>query len=97
MEAYFYVLHSEKLKRFYSGVTTLGVQDRFESHLKKVYGKSNFTQKADDWTIFLTIRCKDFSQARRIELHVKKMKSSKYIQNLKNYPELVEKILEKFS
>jgi putative endonuclease len=33
----------------------------------------------------------------KIERHIKKMKSKKYIQNLKKYPEMVEKLLIKNS
>ncbi|TVP44488.1 MAG: GIY-YIG nuclease family protein [Mongoliibacter sp.] len=96
MDAYFYILHSQKLGRFYSGITTLDPSQRLENHVNKIYGNSNFTRKADDWNLFLAIKCQDFSQARKLEIHIKKMKSSTYIQNLKMYPEIIEKLLSKF-
>ena len=37
------------------------------------------------------------SMENRLEIHNKKMKSKMYIQNLKKYPEIVEKILIKNS
>ena len=97
MDKFFvYILYSKSLDRFYTGVTTLAIEERIQNHIKKKYGNLNFTQKAEDWELFHFIQCNDFSQARRIELHVKKMKSKIYIKNLKLYPELIAKLLEKF-
>jgi len=55
-----------------------------------------YTSKADDWELFLTIDCKIKQQATNIESHIKKMKSKVYIQNLKKYPEMIEKLIQKF-
>jgi putative endonuclease len=38
---------------------------------------------------------KDFNHALRIEKHIKRMKSKTFIQNLKKYPELLEKTVAK--
>jgi len=46
-----------------------------------------FTAKADDWNLFFSLECRDISHAKQIEKHIKKMKSRKYIENLKSYPE----------
>jgi len=35
--------------------------------------------------------------AGKIEIHIKKMKSKKYIQDLKKYPEIAQKLLKKYS
>jgi putative endonuclease len=43
--------------------------------------------------LFLRIDVSDFSHALRLERKIKSMKSSIYIQNLKKYPELVQKII----
>ncbi|MCH7401819.1 GIY-YIG nuclease family protein [Belliella kenyensis] len=96
MTTHFYILRSEKLNRYYSGITTLDPNERLKNHLVKLYSKDNFTQKSDDWIIFLSIACQDYSQARKLELHVKRMKSSKYIENMKRYPEMIDKLLERF-
>jgi len=77
-------------------MTTLDVNERLENHLGKKYSTSNFTQKANDWTLFHSIECANISQARLIELHIKKMKSSTYIKNLKRYPEISRKLLKKY-
>lgn len=96
MTTHIYILYSEKLNKFYSGITTLKPHERLKNHIDKIYSKNNFSQKTDDWVIFLSILCQDYSQARKIELHLKRMKSSVYIRNLKKYPELIDKLLDKY-
>jgi|AntRauTorcE11897_2_1112592.scaffolds.fasta_scaffold180653_1 putative endonuclease len=96
MESFVYILFSEDLDRFYTGLTTLTIDERLENHLEKKYSELNYTQKTDDWELFYAIKCEDFSQARKIELHIKRMKSKIYIQNLVKYPEITEKLLEKY-
>ena len=91
-----YILHSSKLNRFYTGSSELAASERLELHHKKYYGGNKFTAKADDWKLFMTIECSNKSQALAIEKHIKKMKSSKYINNLKQYPEMIDKLLDKY-
>jgi len=95
MEAFIYILFSENLNRFYTGLTTPTIDQRLENHLEKKYNELNFTQKADDWELFYSIKCEDYSQARKIELRIKRMKSKIYIQNLMKYPEITEQLLSK--
>jgi putative endonuclease len=84
-----YLLHSEKLRRFYIGFTEdLELRLWFHEHAE---GRK-FTAKAKDWKLFLVIHCESRSQGLAIEQHIKRMKSSVYIQNLKRYPEMVEKL-----
>jgi len=71
MGAFVYILFSEKLNRSYTGITTLIIEEWIENHLKKKYGKLNFTQKADDGKLFQPIKYKDYSQARKVKLHIK--------------------------
>ena len=97
MEKFFvYILYSQKLDRYYTGVTTLSVEERLENHIQKSYGKLNFTQKAEDWALFWSLECVSFNQARNIELHIKKMKSRTYIQNLTRYAEISDRLLAKY-
>jgi len=96
MKFFVYILYSEKLQRFYTGVTTLDIEERLENHIDKKYGKLNFTQKANDWKLFHYIQCENFSQARKIELHIKKMKSKLYIHNLKKYSDIEKNLLIKY-
>ena len=91
-----YILFSRSLDRYYIGSTRLSVENRLRQHLSKIYGKNKFTAKADDWDIFLELKCSSEKQARDIEKHIKSMKSKKYIENLKVYPEIIEKLKSKY-
>jgi putative endonuclease len=97
MNAIVYILRSNKLDRFYIGSTELTAEERLFQHNSLAYGKMKFTATADDWTIFLEISCNSISTARQIEFHIKKMKSSVYIRNLKQYPEMIEKLIIKYT
>lgn len=94
---YCYIIYSEYLNRFYIGATSLLPELRLENHLSEYYLSAKFTARANDWTIFLSIPCSSYEQARKIESHIKKMKSKKYIENLKAYPEIIEKLIIKYS
>lgn len=69
---------------------------RLEQHNSHFF-KNSFTQKYSDWEIYHLITCENRTQARKIENHIKKMKSRKYIENLKQYPEISIRLLEKFA
>ena len=88
-----YILHSESLSRFYTGYTS-NYDVRSVFHENPDFRK--FTYNADDWLLFLKIGCQAQHQAMGIEKHIKQMKSSVYIRNLKNYPEMVLKLLDKY-
>jgi putative endonuclease len=92
-----YILYSKKLNRFYTGLTTLPLEERVNNHLKKKYDSKNFTQKADDWTIYISFELYNYSQGRKLELFIKKMKSSKFIRSLKDDEKKYESILKKFN
>jgi putative endonuclease len=67
-----------------------------DKHNRSAYGKNKFTSKASDWIVYYTIRCSSYGQAVRIEKHIKRMKSRRYLQNLSRYPEMVLKLLDKY-
>jgi putative endonuclease len=69
---------------------------RFQNHLDKFYPNS-FTSKANDWVVYYSIELLNISSAIRFEKHIKKMKSRKFIENLKNSPELEADLKLKFS
>ncbi len=95
MLSFVYILFSEKLNCFYTGATIQEINERLEKHLQKKYERLNYTQKANDWKLFYSIKCNDYSQARKIEMHIKSMKSKIYTRNLLKYPEITEKLLLK--
>ena len=89
-----YILYSKSLDRFYTGSCN-DISYRTDQHLNKEHIKS-FTARADDWILFWHYDDLNYKQAREIEVHIKKMKSKIYIQNLKEYPEIILKLKEKY-
>jgi putative endonuclease len=87
-----YILYSQKLAKYYVGATQEDVLSRIEKHNNHMYGEHRFTAATNDWQLFLFIASDDYAHAVRIERHIKKMKSKVYINNLKKYPELAEKL-----
>jgi putative endonuclease len=90
---YCYIIRSESLDRYYIGQTD-DFSNRIQMHNS---GFSPFTSMATDWNLFLLIPCKEKSIALRLERHKKSMKSRVYIENLIRYPEIVERLLQKFN
>ncbi|MBF04195.1 MAG: excinuclease ABC subunit C [Flavobacterium sp.] len=89
-----YILYSKKLNRYYIGYTS-DFDLRLEFHKNTTTRK--FTYNATDWILFLKIDCATKKQALSIEKHIKNMKSKTYIQNLLQYPEIIQKLLEKYT
>lgn len=93
MNHFVYILHSKKLNRYYIGYTT-NIDLRLEFHKNSPSNK--FTSNAKDWILFLSFNCNDKTQALSIEKHIKNMKSKTYIENLIQYPEIIDKLLVKY-
>ena len=89
-----YILHSEKLNRYYIGYTS-NFDLRLEFH--KNAPSNKYTANAEDWTLFFSLTCHSKAQALSIEKHIKKMKSKTYIENLIKYPEVSDKLLAKYA
>ena len=96
MNPYCYILYSKSLKKFYTGVCQGNLKDRIIKHNNRSYGNHRFTASANDWELYMAIMVKDFAHAVRIERHIKGMKSSKYIHNLKTYPDIIDKLLIRY-
>jgi putative endonuclease len=64
-------------------------------HAEKQF-ENSFTTKANDWELFHSITCKSRTQSLKIEDHNKKMKSRKYLLDLKAYPEITAKLRIKY-
>ena len=93
MENTVYILHSNNLDRYYIGFTQ-DLDARLEFH-ENADGRK-FTAKATDWELFYRISCNNKSQGLAIEKHIKNMKSKVYINNLKLYPEIMDKLKIKY-
>jgi putative endonuclease len=87
-----YILYSPSLKRYYTG-SCKEVIERLDQHLSKHFQKA-FTKIATDWILFFSYENLNYSRARKTELYIKKMKSKKFIENLKVHPEIFERILK---
>jgi putative endonuclease len=87
-----YILYSEKLDKYYIGACKDELQKRIDNHNTGFYGSKTFTSNASDWILYLKIETQDYAHAIRIERKIKSMKSRVYIENLKKYSELVEKV-----
>ena len=70
---------------------------RLDEHQTEYYGSNHFTSGTKDWEEFMIISCASYGQARKIENHIKRMKSKTYIRNLKQYPEMVMKLIKRTS
>lgn len=89
-----YILYSISIDTFYIG-ETVDIEKRLEEHNTRYYSTS-FTKQVTDWSLYHVIECDSRVQARKIEAHIKRMKSKKYIQNLKKYSEITENLKIKY-
>ena len=89
-----YIIFSEYLNRFYIG-TTDDFAIRLTEH-NTLKHENSFTSRGIPWNEFLVIDNLESDQAYEIEKHIKQMKSKKYIADLKQYPEMVNKLKVRF-
>ena len=89
-----YILYSKQTDRFYIGQTE-DIERRLIEHNSHFYLDS-FTKIASDWELKTTLACGSKSQSLKIEAHIKKNRSRKYIQDFIQYPSIGLKLLEKY-
>ena len=90
-----YIIFSPSQNRFYVG-ESVNAEARLDRHNLGYY-ENSFTKIADDWELKLVLKCNDKTHAKRIEKHIKSMKSKRYIENLLAYDEMRQKLLNRFS
>jgi putative endonuclease len=90
-----YILYSKKANRYYTGSCN-DLQLRLSQHRNKTFSIA-YTLIADDWELFFHIDNLDGTVARKIEAKIKSMKSRKYIENLKKYPEMTSNLIVQIS
>jgi putative endonuclease len=78
MNAFVYILFSEKLNKFYIGSTT-DLERRLIEHNR---GKEKFTSTGLPWVLAYSESFEELIDARKRELYIKKQKSRKYIESL---------------
>ena|SRR5687768_6839656 len=89
-----YILYSSSLDKFYTG-SCEDFQERIRQH-ENGYFDQAFTRKATDWLIYLLLENLSYLQASGIEAHIKRMKSRRFLENLKKYPELLNRLADKY-
>lgn len=92
---YVYILQSRLTKDYYIGQTE-DIETRINQHNSGFYSKA-YTSKITDWKLFYAIKCISVTQAIKIENHIKRMKSRKYIESIQKYPEISERLLALYS
>ena len=90
-----YILYSNSIDHYYIGSCD-NLVIRLEQHLSGKFDRA-FTHRAKDWKIYFEISDLDYQQARKIEEHIKRMKSRLYIKNLILYPEMTSKLKKKYA
>jgi putative endonuclease len=95
MAHFVYILFSKTTNKFYIGETP-NLIERLEIH-NDYQRNTNSTKSGIPWEIYYAIQVADRIIARKIEVHIKKMKRKLYIENLKKYPEVITKLTEYYS
>lgn len=90
-----YILYSPSLDTYYTGQSE-AFEERLKWHLEHLFPGS-YTKRAADWQIVLTIDCISRKQAVNLEAHIKRMKSRRYIENLRRYPEIIRRLQERYA
>ena len=96
MHFFCYIIYSKSLDRYYVGYTT-NIEERISLHNSGHFGRKSYTSKSTDWKLYFLIPCETIKMAIFIESRIKKMKSRQFIENLKKYPELIDRILKEFN
>ena len=90
-----YILYSPAIDRYYIGYTS-SFSDRLSFHNDGARNKI-WTKRGIPWEVYLTVEGLEKSMARKLELHLKKMKSRNYLKELKQNPKKLEELLLKLS
>jgi putative endonuclease len=94
MEHYCYIIFSPSQNNFYVGETE-DFQLRLSQHNLGFY-LGSYTKNINDWEKYLVILCPNRTVARKVEAHIKSMKSRKYYESLRAYPEIAERLLKRY-
>jgi putative endonuclease len=89
-----YILYSQRGGKYYIGCTN-DIDQRIHYHTSKEFVNS-FTAKYSEWELFYEIPSLSITTARKIEAHIKRMKSTVYLRNLKKFPEMTQRLILKY-
>jgi len=77
MEAFCYILYSEKLKKYYVG-STPDIERRLSEHNR---GKEKFTKTGIPWVLVYKEMYNNLAESRKRELEIKKRKAENILNN----------------
>ncbi|MBN3519273.1 GIY-YIG nuclease family protein [Algoriphagus lutimaris] len=90
-----YILYSGSKDRYYIGQTE-NLEERLFQH-NSDYFKNSHTHGIKDWKVVHKIACSSRKQAVNIELHIKRARKRKYLEDLQKYPEISRKLVEHYT
>ena len=90
-----YILYSPIINKYYIG-SCINLSERLIEHQSGKY-KNSYPAKSNDWILFYYMEHLGYKQARLIEKHIKRMKSRKYIEDLKKYESISASLIELYS
>ena len=90
-----YILYSPIINKYYIG-SCINLSERLMDHKIGKYNNS-YTAKSNDWILFYCMEHLGYKQARLIEKHIKRMKSRKYIEDLKKYESISASLIKLYS
>ena len=93
MKHYLYIIYSTSKNKYYVGETS-DINERIIKHNTHYYDNS-YTKIADDWKSVLNFQCENSENAIFLEKFIKKMKSTVFIKNLVENPNILTDILTK--
>ncbi len=89
-----YIIYSDSLDKYYVG-ESIDAYERLIQHNLGLY-QGAYTKAATDWVIKLLLECRDKQHAKKVENHIKQMKSRVYIKNLMKYEAMQQKLVQRY-
>ena len=90
-----YIIRSIKTDAFYIG-KTYDLEQRLRYHNSSELNEGS-SKSGIPWEYFYIQEVESYALAGKIEMHIKRMKSREYCINLTKYPEISQKLIEKYS
>jgi putative endonuclease len=90
-----YIIKSMKTESFYIG-KTYELEQRLLYHNTAELNKGA-SKQGIPWQYYFTLEVPTYALAGKLEMHIKGMKSREYCMNLVKYPEISQKLIEKYS
>ncbi|MBN7816792.1 GIY-YIG nuclease family protein [Algoriphagus sp. YJ13C] len=91
MGFFVYIIYSASRDSYYIGQTQ-DLEERLNQH-NTGYFKNSHTHGTIDWKLVHSIPCSSRKQAVNIEMHIKRARKRKYLEDLQKYPEITQKLI----